>query len=336
MKAKIKLTQEVKEITLQDGADLFLKEKKFLNISEETIKTYMFTIEEFKDFLGAESSCYDICIDSIYNFVDFKKELARKRYDEAIAQGKRTKQRARELSDNSINTYITNLRVFLYFLMKNEYVEKFEIKNIKVDEVLKEPYTDAEIEILLKKPDLNECEFAVYRTWVIINYLIGTGNRLNTVCNVKINEIDFDSGHIVLSKLKGRKQYIIPLSPTLAEILKEYLKYRNGEPDDYLFCNQYGGQLNKTSMESAIRRYNLSRGIAKTGVHLFRHYFAKSYILNGGDPFRLQRLLGHRTLDMTRKYVNMYSNDLAKGFEEFNPLDNISKSRTKRKALKMK
>ena len=169
----------------------------------------------------------------------------------------------------------------------------------------------------------------------MINYLVGTGNRLGTVRNLKIGDIDFDSMHIVLTKLKGRRQYIIPLSTTLAEVLREYLQYRKGEPEDYLFCTEYGGQFSISGMQGAIKRYNLSRGVTKTSMHLFRHYFAKKYILSGGDPFRLQRLLAHRTLEMTKHYVNLYSDELASGFDEFNPLDQLSKNE-KRTSIKMK
>lgn len=86
-------------------------------------------------------------------------------------------------------------------------------------------------------------------------------------------------------------------------------------------------------LNSAIRRYNLSREVKKTYIHLFRHTFAIKWILRGGDPFRLQKILGHSSMRMVRIYVNMFSNDLKENFDNFNPLEQFSK---KNKPIKIK
>ena len=51
-------------------------------------------------------------------------------------------------------------------------------------------------------------------------------------------------------------------------------------------------------------------------------------VLNGIDPFRLMRLMGHSDLSVTREYVQMFGRDLQLDYEKFNPLDNL-KSRSK-------
>ena len=73
--------------------------------------------------------------------------------------------------------------------------------------------------------------------------------------------------------------------------------------------------------------------MTKTSVHLFRHTFAKKWILNGGDSFRLQKILGHSTMRMVREYVNMFSNDLKKDFNDYNPLEQF---KVNKKHIKMK
>ena len=169
---------------------------------------------------------------------------------------------------------------------------------------------------------MKSASFGEYRNWVIINYMLGTGNRAGTIVSLNIEDLDLGSETITLKKLKGRKQYVIPVSRSLSVVLREYLGYRKGEPGDSLFCTSYGKPMTTDILEKEIARYNRKRGVEKTSLHMFRHTFAKQWILNGGDIFRLQKILGHSSLEMVRKYVNMFSDDLRRDFDSFNPLDN--------------
>ena len=142
---------------------------------------------------------------------------------------------------------------------------------IKTNEVIKDPYTDKEIELLLKKPNIKKCNFAEYRNWVLVNYLISTGNRIQTVINIKICDVDFENTLITLRHTKNRKQQIIPMSSSLNSISVEYLEYRNGSSDNWLFCSTYGQKLNTNSIYQAIKKHNIKHGVTKTSPHLFRH-----------------------------------------------------------------
>jgi len=185
------------------------------------------------------------------------------------------------LNNVSINTHLKNIRAFVNYCISLGYTEEFKIKLLRVEKTVKETYTDSELAILLQKPNLKKCNFTEYRNWVFINYLIATGNRVSTIINIKIGDIDFDNNTIILKKTKNKKQQIIPVSTSLKAVLQEYLKYRKGEHDDYLFCTATGTHLNRGTMKTAISNYNRARGVTKTSIHLFRHTFAKNWILNG-------------------------------------------------------
>jgi len=218
--------------------------------------------------------------------------------------------------------------------METGYLPPFTIHIQKVDKKIKETYNERELSLLLKKPNLKDCDFGEYRTWVYSNYLLATGNRISSVLNVKIEDLDYSNNLITVNKMKNRKAQIIPMSKTLCEILQEYLQYRNGEPSDYLFCTVTGTKASRKSYQDALARYNKSRGVMKTSSHLYRHTFAKLWILNGGDIFRLQKMLGHSDLSVVKEYVNMFGNDLSIDFDKFNPLDQLGLNQQK-KHIKM-
>ncbi len=89
------------------------------------------------------------------------------------------------------------------------------------------------------------------------------------------------------------------------------------------------------SLGNAIWNYNHSRGVDKTSMHLFRHTYAKLYIQAGGDPFRLQKLLGHADLTMTRRYVALYADDLRANYDALNPLEQLTRQNRHGDKIKM-
>ena len=78
-----------------------------------------------------------------------------------------------------------------------------------------------------------------------------------------------------------------------------------------------------------LRRYGQKASI--TGVrcspHTFRHTFAKNYLMNGGDIFSLQKILGHSSLASVRVYLNLFATDVKKQHLRFSPVDNLAQSR---------
>ncbi|MCL2568480.1 MAG: tyrosine-type recombinase/integrase [Oscillospiraceae bacterium] len=290
---------------LTEAFQIFRRVKVNNNISEKTIihfDTIMKVLESFYEDVS-KVYCSEITTDTVEEFIEFLKE------------------RNPKIRATSINSYLKDLRTFLYYCMDRGYLKPFKIKRLREDRIVKEVYTPDEISRLIEKPNLKKTNFSEYRNWVMTCYLLATGNRLGTVCDLRVKDIDFQNSMIHLRKVKTRKAYNMPLSVTLEKILREYLEYRKGEGDDYLFCNRYGARLQESSLNTAIGRYNQRRGVAKTSIHLYRNTFAKNYLTSGGDLARLQKLLCHSTPTMSLRYAEMYDTDLDYHFNERNPLD---------------
>ena len=197
-----------------------------------------------------------------------------------------------------------------------------------------EDLTDEELKVLLQKPCVNTCSFSEYRNWVMINFLLDTGCRSATLRLIQIQDLDLDRGICYYRHTKNARVQSIPLSSKMINILKEYLLFRKGSLEDVLFCSIYGQPLNETALRKAIYSYNKSRGVNKTSVHLFRHTFAKKFLLDcNGSALILQQLLGHTTLDMTKHYCNLYSSDIIHSYDRLSPLSQIQK---KNERIKMR
>ena len=300
-----KITMSKKSnLSIQEAFDLFIRKCRIKNLTDLSISSYEKKMVHFYEFIDKSEPITAVTKDTVDDYILWLRENT-------------------EANDITINSYLRSVRAFLYFCMEDRYIPTFKIQLIKAEKKIKETYTDDELVRLLEKPDVDNCSFSCYKTWVFENYLLGTGNRISTALDLHIGDINFQSGVIILRKTKNRKQQIIPLSATLAEILQGYLQIRGGEADDYVFCNEYGEQASCRTYQQLVRRYNRKRGVEKTSCHTFRHTFAKNWILNSGDMFRLQKILGHSDLTVTKEYVNMFGQDLQMDFEKFNPLENL-------------
>ncbi|WP_026893794.1 tyrosine-type recombinase/integrase [Clostridiisalibacter paucivorans] len=304
---KINIQKDFSDKSFKEGFKDFIRYCKVRNLSSSTLRYYNTTVDKFTEFFNEDNPINIITEGTIHDYILYLREES-------------------NCNNISINTHLRGIRAILYYFMNLNYMKKFKIKMLKAEKKIKETYSDRELEILLKKPNLKKCKFNEYRNWVLINYLLATGNRANTIVNLKIKDLDFEGGYIHLTTTKNRRQQIIPMSKKLSRILIEYLQYRGSELDNYLFPNAYNKQLTVNGLGQAIRKYNLKRGVPKTSLHLFRHTFAKKWILAGGDIFRLQKILGHSTLDVVKEYVNMFAEDLVDDFDKLNTLDQITSS----------
>ena len=236
--------------------------------------------------------------------------------------------RAAGLAHNSISTYIRIVRTFLNWC-NQEGITTITLPNMKDKDTVKETYSNDELARLLKKPERN-CDFTEYRNWAIVNFLLNSGCRAATVRNIQNRDVDLDAKQITLRHTKNGKIQVIPLCSIMVNILRDYVVIRGGKPDDYLFCNQFGEMLTMNALRLAIAKYNQSRGVKKTSTHLYRHTFARKYLVDcGGDAFMLQKLLGHSTLKMTKHYCAIYDTDIAKNFDRFSPLAQMQQPKEK-------
>ena len=91
--------------------------------------------------------------------------------------------------------------------------------------------------------------------------------------------------------------------------------------------------LTPLALSHSFAKYCKARGCTHTNIHGLRHSFALNWIRNGGNEFKPQKILGHSTLEMTRRYVALATSDLKKDYEMFSTLDKLTYSKKPRKLI---
>lgn len=295
-----------KNLLFTDLCSMYFKRCEANGISKYTIRGYKNVLKYFLEFeKNNELYCKEIDINM---FEDFKLYLKRER----------------KVKDITVNSYIRKLTPMLNYGMRLGYIHKFPYSYVKCQEVYKDIYTEEELVLLLKRPKGKQAtnRFAEFRNWVICNVLLGTGLRALELRELKVKNLDLAEGLINLSHTKNKKPRQVPIPKTLHNILVEYLEYRKGEPEDYLFPNSFGNRMPRTTLQMGITKYAKKRGVYKYSLHLFRHTFATLYLRNGGNIYTLKKILGHSSFKMTEFYLHMAGQDLKQSIE-YNPLDRI-------------
>ena len=311
------------KITMLKVEREFMLAQKGRNNTPQTISTYGVHFNRIFDFLGFEylMQSKDIAEDAINNPEKYGKSARQIGASmpvkvlelENITAFYRDYLLNRGLSEQTVISSLRNLRAIIYFAQEEKWIKKFSIKIRDSKPPLKPLFTDAEIQRLKKKPKITKDTFVEYRSWVMIQYLSATGNRISSVLALNVGDIDFENNIIMVNVQKNREPKPMPLIYDIRKILKEYI-YRTrtdvttGIPcyREPLFCNQDGNRLSYTGARDAMQDYFKERGVVWTGFHKFRHSYAANWIMDGGNPFLLKEQLGHSSLAMTNRYANIY------------------------------
>lgn len=320
VKRKIKKSSGYDLIPLGQAFEEFIAEKEAKNLSPSTLRNYQQSYDfftRFNDFTD-ETTTDEIKPSHFYKWINTMK-----------LEG---------VKPTSINHYLRDCRAFFYWCMDMDrgYINPpFKINMVEGQEEQLKMFTDEEILALLEKPKRND-SFVNWRTWAIVNWVLATGNRAATICEVQLDDINYSKKEIALRHTKNKKAQIIPLSSSLETVIKEYVRMfrKEADIDGYLFPNIGEEQLTTNALRHSFARYCESRGVEKTNIHGLRHNFAKGWVRNNGNMFSLQKILGHSSLDMTRKYVKLFSEDIKDDFDKFNPLDTIKRSSRRTQAVK--
>jgi integrase/recombinase XerD len=149
------------------------------------------------------------------------------------------------------------------------------------------------------------------RLHLLVLFLLDTGCRISEALSLCVSDINLDDLLVTLDG-KGRKQRIVPFSFELRRAIVRYIAESARRPNALLFANRAETMWSRRNALRDVKRLCRSLGFAHPPrtLHAFRHTFAVNYLRRGGSVFHLQKVLGHSSLEMTRRYANLATADL--------------------------
>ena len=213
--------------------------------------------------------------------------------------------------ETGVNVVIRTINGYLHWASGNEGrcgagCKHPKLRKLKEPTVVMPTFTAAQITALVHYRPKDEYR---KRLHLLVLFLLDTGCRISEALGLRVADVDLDNMLVKLDG-KGRKQRIVPFSVELRRYL--FKAIQKSQPESRVFSTRVGTQMQKDNALRAVKTLCRSLGFEPPmrTLHAFRHTFALNYVRRGGSMFHLQRSLGHTTLEMTRKYVNLTTDDL--------------------------
>ena len=172
--------------------------------------------------------------------------------------------------------------------------------------------------------------------YVLYASALYSGLRAGELAGLTWDDIDFEHGVITVQRsfdgpTKSGEIRRVPLFNVLRPILREWALHRPSAT--HVFVNEAGRMLQRSARlyQEVFQRVLTAAGFPRQErngkdrhyivFHDLRHTFASHYMMNGGDLFKLQKLLGHQSIAMTQRYAHLCPDAFAGEYDRFQPVN---------------
>lgn len=277
-------------IQLSRAIDGFLLACEARRLSEHTITDYRRTLIRFLEHIG-DCNVQDVTSNHVSAFLAGHKEFKAK----------------------TILNYHIGLSALWTWLIRENYTNHHVLRQVekpRPQRIAVVPFTDVEVRAMLASVKRNE-----ERDKSMIFLLLDTGVRSSELIGLSMKNIDLAARRIkVLGK--GNKERLIPFSSRTASAIFRYTAtLQSILPETLIY------PYTRNSLADLVKSIGNRAGVKKAHPHRFRHTFAVTYLRNGGDPFSLQEILGHTTMEMVRVYLHLAQVDIDSAHKRASPVE---------------
>lgn len=273
--------------------EVFVNQKRIEGVQERTIQHYReikHVVERDLKILHIDKTLVELTTANIEKLILYWKE---------------------NVKTATTNTRIRVMKPYYKVLKSKKTIKSNPMENIHMlpeRELIKDVLTDEEVGKISTYFKSNKT-FASYRNLMIFQLLLDTGIRIGECLNILITDIHEDSITIILTK-NLQERLVFPSKACMRSI-KSYLKIRGELEDQHLFVTVDNKKMKLRTYQDALTNASRRSGVQKkVSPHMLRRTYSRDAVMQGIDPFSLARLLGHSSLNTTRRYVQIWGNDL--------------------------
>lgn len=266
----------------------FIDDLKSKGRSESTIIAYGKDIEQLVDYLEKNDfqSPDDVTIDDLEGF---KSELEKKNY-----------------TPKSISRKINSIRTFFKFLASKKLISdnpSDKLNHPKFETTPPRVLTEMEYRALR---DVSRSDVRLYS---IVELLLQTGIRIGELTRLNIDDIketkDRKFKYIIIREYGSHPERKVPLNNSAVSAINEYLKIRPKSEDNTLYVTKTGNPLLVRNIRTSIDRAFEKAGIKDAKVNDLRNTFIAHHLAGGVSLVTVSRLVGHKRLSTTEKYLDL-------------------------------
>jgi integrase/recombinase XerD len=289
------------------------------NKSERTIEAVTNAASKFDLFLGGNSDPKDIKADDLRRYILHLQERPKWSGHPTI------KQDHGNLSSNAIAHHVRHIKSFFSWMALEGFIKDNPLAQVKTPtETMRAviPLLPIEVSQILKVIPRNNHKG--FRDISIVIALYATLLRISELLEIPVSNVDFSSGQIKVTG-KGDRERSVFMSPKVYKALYKYFSHwRPKVSSHYFFIHEDGRKLNRFYFDHRMQVYVCKANISKACTpHLLRYSGAIQMLRAGCDPYTLQMILGHSTMDMTRRYLKIANSDVEKQMKSYSPAEQL-------------
>lgn len=232
------------------------------------------------------------------------------------------------LHEGGEHAILRGVRALLRFGADEELLSRDPFKRVRLPKLPPDPPPAAQPDEVARLLRAARDAGHPWRDRAMIMLAYDTGLRSAELVALKVSDVDLVNGMVHVHRGKGGKPRSVPFGVRSGQAVAAYER-RERKPArpmvDTLFLNREGLPLTRSGFAQMLERLAVAADIPRERVapHALRRGFSVQLLRGGADVFSLQQMLGHTTLEMSRRYSRYLPDDLQRIHMQSSPGDRL-------------